>query len=101
MKHIPDVFMLGGTVWKVIFDDALLNVDEMGSCCTRDNSIYIRPGLPVAVQEHTFYHELVHAICYTIGYKKLNADEDRVDAIGGMIYQFMQTVQYPRKKRAK
>jgi hypothetical protein len=38
----------------------------------------------------TFYHELVHAILFTMG--KSNHDEEFVDSFGQLLYQYVKTV---------
>jgi hypothetical protein len=39
--------------------------------------------------EQTFYHELVHAIMFTMG--KLNHDEEFTDAFGALLHQYHRT----------
>lgn len=43
----------------------------------------------VQAKEQTFYHELVHAVLFTMG--KANHDEEFVDAFGSYLHQFMKT----------
>ena len=55
--------------------------------------------------EHTFYHELVHAILFNMGEMKLYSNERFVDAFGGMLQQYMSTknedLDYKRKPRSR
>ena len=41
--------------------------------------------------EHIFFHELAHAILESSPKPKLSKDEKFVDALGGLLHQFMQT----------
>lgn len=41
--------------------------------------------------EHTFYHELAHALLYATTKPKLSEKEDFVDSLGAVIHQFMKT----------
>ena len=41
--------------------------------------------------EHTFYHELAHAIFWNSTKPKLSKDENLVDSVGALLHQFMQT----------
>lgn len=41
--------------------------------------------------EHTFYHELAHALLYVTTKPKLSENEDFVDSLGAALHQFMQT----------
>jgi hypothetical protein len=40
---------------------------------------------------HTFYHELMHAVLFTMGNEKLYRDEFIIDGIGGLLAQFATT----------
>lgn len=41
--------------------------------------------------EHTFYHELVHALLWTTTKPKLSKNEAFVDSLGAALHQYMQT----------
>ena len=41
--------------------------------------------------EHTFYHELAHALLYATTKPKLSDNEEFVDSLGAAIHQFIQT----------
>lgn len=91
MIKIPKQFKLGGRDWSVetydvIDNDPDLYGDTDGSECV----IRLKKAKPDTMQ-HTFYHELCHAIAYTLGWKKLNKDEDKIDSLGGMFYQYLKT----------
>lgn len=95
---IPQQFRLAGKTWHVreLSDKDIERhpdggEDVFGLCLNGHSEILIRAGLPQQEREHTFLHELVHAMLYTLGWGRLNADEDRVDALAGMLHQFLQT----------
>jgi hypothetical protein len=85
-------FMLAGTVWEVYEVDHLT---EMGNCEPAQALLRIRRDMPVQAKESTFYHELVHAILFTMG--RNNHDEDFVDTFGNFLHQFANTVNEPEQ----
>jgi len=88
---IPATFELGGRTWQVRLSNEpeAGKPDTMGLCMSHEATILLQRGMTPEETQHTFYHELCHAICYTLGWDKLNEDEDRIDALGGLIYQFL------------
>lgn len=80
--------MLAGTVWEVYEVDHLT---EMGNCEPAQALLRIRRDMPLQAKMSTFYHELVHAILFTMG--RNNHDEDFVDTFGNFLHQFQETVQ--------
>ncbi len=52
-----------------------------------------RKGLSEALRAQTFYHELSHALLWTIGSKDYE-NEKAVDALGHALKQFMETREY-------
>ncbi len=52
-----------------------------------------RRGLSEALRAQTFYHELGHALLWTIGSKDYE-NEKAVDALGHALKQFMETREY-------
>jgi CII-binding regulator of phage lambda lysogenization HflD len=88
----PDVattFSLAGAVWTVEFVNHL---DDMGKCDSEKQTISIRSGMNKQSTEQTFYHELVHAIMFTMG--KLSHDEEFVDTFGAFLHQYHITKEY-------
>ncbi len=63
-----------------------LGDQDRGNSLIRLNPAQTREGL-----EHTFYHELVHAMLDASTKPKLSANEDFVDSLGALLHQFMQT----------
>lgn len=88
MITIPQSFALGGRTWEVLF---VQDLPDCGDCDGHAARIRLREGMTNEETHHTFYHELSHAICYTLGWKRLNKAEDKIDALGGMMYQFLNT----------
>lgn len=86
MIAIPTSFELGGRKWKVVL---IPELDDLGNCDGHAATIRIRSGMEVEETHHTFYHELCHAFCFTLGWEELNADEGKIDALGGMLFQFL------------
>ena len=92
MICIPKTFQLGGRTWKVehlpiIDNDPDLYGDSDGFTCT----IRLKDDLDPDAMQHTFYHELCHAICFTLGWEDLNADEGKVDALANVLFQYLKT----------
>jgi len=85
----PDVattFNLAGSQWQVNY---LSHMEEMGKCDPEKQIIFIRTDMNRQTTEQTFYHELVHAILFTMG--KLNHDEEFVDTFGAFLHQYQIT----------
>ena len=85
----PDVatsFSLAGSVWYVNY---VMHMDDMGKCDPEKQTISIRMDMNKQTTEQTFYHELVHAIMFTMG--KLNHDEEFVDTFGAFLHQYHRT----------
>lgn len=89
---IPKTFQLGGRTWRVKRGVKGRNSKEYGRCSSSRCVIEITTkNKTEESEEHTFYHELAHAIGYTMAWKTLIKDEDTVDAVGGLLRQFITT----------
>lgn len=95
---IPREFQLAGKVWTVeeVAPEVLAKyADEdetiFGVCLFYESRILIQHGLSPQEKAHTFLHELMHAMLSTLGWRKLNEDEDRVDALAGVLHQFLKS----------
>ena len=84
---IPTTFQLAGIWWKV----ELVDMEDQGMCLFEQATIQIRKSLEIQVQHAAFYHELLHAIKYTLGHK-FPHNEQEVDSMGHMLHQFMITL---------
>jgi hypothetical protein len=60
--------------------------------------IVIRRGRK-SVVEQAYYHELMHAVFYCLGFDDLYGDEQKVDSIAGLLHQAATTQKHPRQAR--
>lgn len=103
---IPKSFILNGHEIKIKFLDALVS-DEgeelMGEANHPRNTIKIartikdgkkKVKLPKSQIDHTACHEIIHQMLDKLGEHKLNNNEKFVDAMGSMLYQFLNTKKY-------
>jgi hypothetical protein len=89
---IPVSFKLGGRDWTVEYHELIDNDPSIcGDTDGNDCVIRLKAGMKPATIQHTFYHELVHAWCFTLGWEKMNEDEGKVDALGGIILQYLRS----------
>lgn len=96
MITIPSKFSLGGRTWAVEFVDCIEDDPHtLGTTSIDDATIKLKRDISGELLQHTFYHELVHALCFTLGWDRLNKNEGKVDALGGLLYQYL------RSKRGK
>lgn len=91
---VPTSLKLGGRTWELVLVEDLK--DSKGVEClgiTHPSKCYIELEANQSAEslEHTYYHELLHAMCMTIGFEKLNRDEDHIDALANMLMQALQT----------
>lgn len=75
-------FKLAGCDWTVKSSE----ITDCGATDPDRNIIMINNALPPQSQEVTFYHELVHAILFTMGER--NHDERFVEGFGQLLYQY-------------
>lgn len=90
MIVIPESFRLGGREWKVKFRQKMPK-GTLGECHSDNCEIHLKKGMTGETLHHTFYHELCHAVAFTMGWSEFNGDEDKIDAVGGLLYQFLNT----------
>ena len=79
-------FELAGFKWHVNY---VVHMEDYGKCDPEKQIISIRMDMNKQTTEQTFYHELVHAILFTMG--KLNHDEEFVDTFGASLHQYQIT----------
>ena len=92
MISIPSSFKLAGRTWTVEFVDCIDRKKKiLGQTDSDTCVIQIRKDLHGEVKEHTFYHELCHAFCFTLGLDALNDDEGKIDALASVLYQYLKT----------
>ena len=83
---VVSAFSLAGFDWQVVF---IKDLSEFGKCDVNNQTISIREGMNEQTTKQTFYHELVHAIMFSMGHTQ--HDEIFTDAFGGMLLQFEKT----------
>lgn len=92
MICVPTSFSLAGRTWNVTYHDMLDNDPDLyGDCDGAECIIRLRKGQRPEVLQHTFYHEVTHAICYSLGWTELNEDEGKIDALANVLLQFLKT----------
>lgn len=85
---IPEKFTLAGSEWTVSYVDELI---DMGLCNPSTYEIHIRAGMNEQAEVATFFHELVHAIKFTMG--ETGHDEKEVEGFGNLLCQWYKTRQ--------
>ena len=83
---LPTSFTLAGFEWTVV---VRADLSEYGRCDPTTQVIYIREGMNKQLTEQTFFHELVHAIMFSMG--QTNHDEVFTDAFGTFLHQYDKT----------
>lgn len=84
---IPRSFVLAGVTWRVERVSASALPDLLGQCDFDHATIRVRRGLRRDIAETVFWHELAHAIAYTISDTR-HCDEGYVSALANMLHQF-------------
>jgi hypothetical protein len=84
---IPKKFKIANYTWRVVYDSTM--EDNIGETRYGDHVIAILPGLDPELEYHTFLHELVHVAFGELGWKRLNDDEAKVDALAGILHQYL------------
>lgn len=85
-SNLDATFSLAGCEWRVKNSP---DISEMGYCNPSQQLIMIQAGMSEQTYAATFYHELVHAILFTMG--KLDHNEEFVDAFGALLHQYVIT----------
>lgn len=90
---IPKSFKLVNRTYRVIpYPEGLADdLKRLGDCERNSGCIRLDTATNPENLEHTFYHELAHALLYTTTKPKLSDNEDFVDSLGAALHQFMQT----------
>lgn len=92
MITIPNKFQLLGRSWTVEFKDKIDSKGKtLGQTDGDECTILLKRGMSPELTNHTFYHELAHAICFSLGWEKLNGDEGKIDALGGALLQYLKS----------
>lgn len=85
---IPKTFKLGGRTWRVK-RGVRMTKGDYGDCSGSRCRIRLsRRNKSPEEELHTFYHELGHAIEFTLGWRLTHR---QIDALGNMLCQFDMT----------
>ena len=82
---IPKSFVLGGVKWEL---GPMELVKEYGVCIHDSHRILIAEHMSKDRTDHTYAHELVHSIMYSMGLR--DHDEKFVDGFAGFLHQYFQ-----------
>ncbi len=88
---VPREFILLGRTYKVLQPPRVDKEGNLGDCNSDAALIKVRRNLKKELKEHTFLHEMTHAILDSLGYNKLSNDEKFVDSFSGALYQVLKT----------
>jgi hypothetical protein len=88
---IPKSVTIGGRTWRVI--RGVKHKSWYGNCSSSRCVIELSTKNKTKEDElHTFHHELLHAIAYTMGWGKFNRDETKIDAMAGLLLQALRSM---------
>lgn len=83
---VPSSFWLGGCEWKVAYVEEL---NDFGMCDPGKYEILLRSNMNEQATIATFFHELVHAIKFTMG--ETSHDEKETEGFGNLLCQWYRT----------
>ncbi len=89
--YVPKEFLLLGRTYKVSQPTKVDSKGSLGDCDSATAMIKVRRNLKKELKEHTYLHEVTHAILDSLGYEKLSMDEKFVDSFSGALYQVLKT----------
>jgi hypothetical protein len=89
---IPEKFQLMGHPWTVEHIHGKITADDgdqcNGLCEFYKLTIKVNVDNPPSLVLHTFFHEVMHAVLWTLG-NDLAENENFVDAVGGGLAQVL------------
>lgn len=89
---IPKKFTLLNRTYTVGHMPAELIEKRLGDCTRTLGKVRLAPTVQNRESlEHTFFHELVHAMLDSTTKPKLTDNEAFVDSLSGVLHQYMQT----------
>ena len=97
--RIPKAIWLCGRRIEIQYDENMAAHDMLGQSQYRENRIRLQPDAPHFHRaegdvEQTFFHELVHWICSTMGRRDLDGDEAFIDMFASLLQQGLTMVEY-------
>ena len=93
MIRLPTRFKLLNRTYEVEPIDTPLakDISKHGDCDFEEARIRVEVTENAELTEHTFFHELVHALLIVSTKPKLTHDEKLVDSIAAALHQYEQT----------
>ena len=88
---IPKRFECMGSTIRVVEVEFHDSAECIGHYSPDDRMIGIQKGLPPEIRRQTFMHELLHCILDHLNYEELNKDEQFVDTVAMLLYQYEKT----------
>lgn len=90
---IPTTLTIASRTWRVKYTRLPKHI--LGNTSFSRAVIELAPKLRSKrnqqLREHTFMHELLHATSGTMGWQRVNTDEDRIDALATLLVQAFTT----------
>ena len=88
---IPKSFSLVNRSYKTAAMPEEIAEKHHGDCDRSQAVIRLAAGKSLENTQHTFFHELAHALLWASTKPKLSENEDFVDSLGALLHQYEQT----------
>ena len=90
---LPTSFKLVNRTYEVVpmHEDTADAGDKHGDCDQAKARIRVHITENAELTEHTYFHELAHALLFATTKPKLSYDEKFVDSLGAVLHQYEQT----------
>lgn len=91
--------MLGGSTIKVVHVNNDMNSSKVGTMDIAHGRVnivnkYENEECSMDYKEATFFHELTHAILFTMGENELSENERFIEGFANLLHQYVKTVKY-------
>lgn len=101
VKDIPLELEILGEKWKIVWSDSLLVEDGCFGLTEPNSNVItlqtVNTKTPESKIIHTFVHEVIHAILFSMNQDDLSCNDSFVDLLSGLIQQvFNQIDKKPR-----
>lgn len=90
--RVPKTFKCGCRTWRVKYKRRLKG-NDLGHCDDSEAIITLKKSLKrePSLLLHTFLHELLHATSTASGWRRVDKNEYRLDALAGLLAQALTT----------